>query len=134
MKELFYYIQKNMVRVMTEKPVAIVLPTWDPDEPRFVVMDCPNCSDDRQFKNNKCVFNQRLGFAYSVEELVALLNVLNNEIDELKNDNARLEEQLNYIQDSITEKIKHQKIKISENALKEVIKDYNEWILGHKGD
>ena len=81
-----------------EKPVAIVLPTWNPNEPRFKVEECPQCSDDRTFKNNKCVFNQRLGFAYSVEELVALLNGLNNEIDELKNDNAKLEEQNEFLQ------------------------------------
>ena len=63
---------------MTEKPVLMILPKWDPDEPRFVVKECPRCSDDRAFKNNKCVFNQRLGFAYSVDEIV---EVLNNEDD-----------------------------------------------------
>ena len=63
---------------MTEKPVMITLPSWDPDEPRFIVEECPQCSDDRAFKNNKCVYNQRLGFAYSVDEIV---EVLNNEDD-----------------------------------------------------
>ena len=63
---------------MTEKPVMMILPTWDPDEPRFIVKECEKCSDDRAFKNNKCVYNQRLGFAYSVDEIV---EVLNNEDD-----------------------------------------------------
>jgi len=63
---------------MTEKPVLMILPRWDPDEPRFVVKECEKCSDDRAFKNNKCVYNQRLGFAYSVDEIV---EVLNNEDD-----------------------------------------------------
>ena len=67
---------------MTEKPVMMILPTWDPDEPRFIVKECPQCSDDRVFKNNKCVYNQRLGFAYSVDEIV---EVLNNENDETNN-------------------------------------------------
>ena len=42
------------------------------------------------------------------------------------------EEQLNYIQNSISNAIKHQKTKIGEEALREVIGDYNEWMLGHK--
>ena len=63
---------------MTEKPVMMILPRWDPDEPRFIVKECEECSDDRAFKNNKCVYNQRLGFAYSVDEIV---EVLNNEDD-----------------------------------------------------
>lgn len=59
---------------MSEKPVMRILPRWDPDEPRFVVEECEKCSDDRQFKNGKVVFNQRLGFAYSVDEIVEVLN------------------------------------------------------------
>ena len=73
----------------------MVLPTWDPNEPRFIVTECPMCSDERSFKNNKCVFNQRLGFAYSVDEIVEVLNdngdyeqevkgTLTKRIDELK--------------------------------------------------
>lgn len=59
---------------MGEKPVAIVLPSWNPNEPRFIVEDCPQCGDDRQFKNGKVVFNQRLKLAYSVDEIVEVLN------------------------------------------------------------
>lgn len=43
-----------------------------------------------------------------------------------------LMDQLNYIQNLITDKIKHQKTKIGEKVLKEIIENYNEWILGHK--
>lgn len=69
---------------MTEKPIGIVLPSWNPDEPRFIVETCKQCSDDRQFKNSKCVFNQRLGFAYSVDEIVEVLNALGDENEQLK--------------------------------------------------
>lgn len=86
---------------MTEKPIGIVLPSWNPDEPRFIVKTCKYCSDDRQFKNSKCVFNQRLGFAYSVDEIVEVLNTLGDENDQLKEElkdysdaNARLEERI----------------------------------------
>ena len=62
---------------MCEKPVGIVLPTWDPDEPRFIVADAHDkIADDRAFRNGKCVFNQRLGIVYSVEEIVEILNNL----------------------------------------------------------
>jgi len=57
-----------------EKPIGIVLPTWNPDEPRFIIADCPKCDDDRQFKNGESVYNQRLGFSYSVSEIVEVLN------------------------------------------------------------
>lgn len=41
---------------------------------RFVVKDCEECLDEIQFKNGKCVFNRRLGFAYSVDNIVEVLN------------------------------------------------------------
>ena len=41
---------------------------------RFTVEDCDTASDDRVFRNGKCVYNNRLGFAYSVDELVEVLN------------------------------------------------------------
>ena len=41
---------------------------------RFTVEECSQCSDDRKFQNNKCVYNNRLGFAYSVDEIVEVLN------------------------------------------------------------
>lgn len=59
---------------MDEKPVLVVLPSWDPNEPRFIVTECPRCGDDRQFKNGEVVFNQRINMAYSVNEIVEVLN------------------------------------------------------------
>ena len=59
---------------MTEKPIAIAIPTWDPNEPRFIKKECLQCSEDRQFKTGDCVYNQRLGLAYSVDDIVEVLN------------------------------------------------------------
>ena len=47
---------------------------WKPRRPRFIVDECERCSPDRQFKNGKVVYNQNLGMAYSVDELVEVLN------------------------------------------------------------
>ncbi|MBQ2613522.1 MAG: hypothetical protein IJG19_06590 [Methanobrevibacter sp.] len=78
---------------MTEKPVAVVVPSWNPDEPRFKVTECPLCGEDRAFKNNKCVYNQRLGFAYSVDEIVEVLN--NTELEDmLKNLTKNIDKKL----------------------------------------
>ena len=73
------------------------------------------------------------------KECVRLLNKKEEEITVLKSTNmemedyiGRLEEQLDYIQNSITLKLLNQKTKIGEKALKEVVQDYNEWMLGHK--
>lgn len=74
---------------MSKKPVAVVLPSWDSNEPRFITMECKECSDDRQFKNGKCVYNQRLGFCYSVNEIVEVLNN-EKELNELRTENNRL--------------------------------------------
>lgn len=74
---------------MSKKPVAVVLPSWDPNEPRFITTECPECSDDRQFKNGKCVYNQRLGFCYSVNEIVEVLNN-EKELNELRTENNQL--------------------------------------------
>lgn len=64
-----------------DKPVAVVLPSWNPDEPRFIVTECPKCGDDRKFINGKCVYNQRLGFCYSVDEIVEVLNNIGEQTD-----------------------------------------------------
>lgn len=47
---------------------------WKPRRPRFIVDECSQCSNDRQFKNGKVVYNQNLGMAYSVDEIVEVLN------------------------------------------------------------
>ena len=61
------------------------------------------------------------------DELVDIIN-------ELADENRQLKQQLEYIQNSISEHIKHQKTELGAKALKEIIKDYNEWLLGHKGE
>ena len=50
----------------------------------------------------------------------------------LVKENKLLKTELDYIQNSITEHIKHQKTELGQKALKEIIEDYNEWMLGHK--
>jgi hypothetical protein len=47
---------------------------WKPRKSRFIVEECSKCSNDRQFKNGKVVYNQNLGRAYSVDEIVEVLN------------------------------------------------------------
>lgn len=53
-------------------------------------------------------------------------------IDTLTIENKQLKQQLDYIQNSISHHIEHQKTEVGQKALKEIIKDYNEWLLGHK--
>lgn len=83
---------------------------------------------------------------YTVDGTVDLLNSLNEENEQLKKDattliyanrdyrqqNQNLQKQLDYIQNSITNAIKHQKTELGQKALQEIIADYNEWMLGHK--
>lgn len=44
-------------------------------------------NDSKTFKNDLCVFNNRLGIAYSVTELVKVLNHMTDTIHDLKKDN-----------------------------------------------
>ena len=44
-----------------------------------------------------------------------------------------LEEQLNLLQNLISDAIQHQKTELGQKVLKEIIRDYNEFLLGHKG-
>lgn len=81
---------------MSEKPVGIILPTWNPNEPRFIVGDAHDgLADDRAFKNGKCVYNQRLGIIYTVGYIVDALNDFGDEIDKLKEENEQLKNRLN---------------------------------------
>ena len=108
---------------MTDKPVAIVLPSWDPNEPRFIVEDCPKCSDDRQFKNGKCVYNQRLGFCYSVEEIVEVLN--NTTEDEIK----KLEKEINHLKYKLGDQQENLEIhgcEIATNFIKKIDEKIND--------
>ena len=79
------------------KIVGVVLPSWNPDEPRFSVEDAHDeLADDRAFKNGKCVYNQRLGIVYTVEYVVDALNDLGDEIDKLKEENEQLRQKLDF--------------------------------------
>ena len=67
-----------------EKPTLVILPRWNPNDPVFIKEECPMCGDDRQFKTGEVVFNQRLGLAYSVDEIVEVLNVMRTWEDKAK--------------------------------------------------
>ena len=76
---------------MSEKLTAIILPSWNPDEPRFIVETCEHrIAEDREFRNNTCVYNQRLKIAYNVEEIVEVLNNMGDKIDKLEEENGSL--------------------------------------------
>lgn len=45
---------------------------------------------------------------------------------------SALKKQLDYLQNSISNAIQHQKTELGQKALKEIISNYNEWLLGHK--
>ena len=82
----------------------------------------------------------------SIKEFIGKVNSIVKENDELKKDcttlvysnqeyrqeNENLKKQLDYIQNSINEHIKHQKTGLGQKALRKIIEDYNEWMLGHK--
>lgn len=85
---------------MSEKPVGIILPTWDPNEPRFRVAEATEyISDDRVFKNGKCVENQRLKIVYSVDDIVDVLN----RYEDIEKESKVLKEQLEKIPPKIRE-------------------------------
>ena len=62
------------------------------------------------------------------------MNNLDYENQQLTIENAGLRKELDYIQDSITEAIANQKTDIAKNALREVIRNYNMYMLGHRKD
>lgn len=84
-----------------------------------------NLPSEREFKNGYGIITDKNDTAYSIDELIELLN-------EFQKENKQLKQQLEYIQNSISEHIKHQKTELGQKALKEIIKDYNEWLLGLK--
>lgn len=51
---------------------------------------------------------------------------------DLMEENEQLKKQLDYIQNSINKHIKHQKTELGQKALRKIIEDYNDWMLGHK--
>lgn len=103
-----------------EKIIGVCLPSWDSNEPRFVVKESNDgIAEDRGFKNGTCVFNQRLGFAYSVDEIVEVLNALSDvedENDELKKEDKRLNNIIIELHDDIRKyntKVKKQQMLIN---------------------
>ena len=89
---------------MSEKPTAIILPSWNPDEPRFIVETCEYpIAEDREFRNNTCVYNQRLKIAYSVEEIVEVLNNMGDKIDDLKDDKEQLHKVISKLRHEVAE-------------------------------
>lgn len=79
---------------MSEKPIGIVLPSWNPNEPRYIVADATeHLSDDRKFVNGKCVENQRLKIVFSVSDIVDGFNAYDEEIDRLKSENEQLRQE-----------------------------------------
>ena len=119
-----------------------------------------NLPNAREFKNGYCIITDKDNTAYSIDELVELLNEFQKEneqlklknnglkseltilktdiehstmiINELHDKNKQTKEELDYIQNSISNAIKHQKTELGIKALQEIIADYNEWMLGHK--
>lgn len=118
-------------------------------EKRFNLVKCKEhrwgIEDNTLEKEDKLFFICREG-QFETNGLVLLLNQLNDDNEQLKKDatiliyanrdyrqqNQNLQKQLDYIQNSITNAIKHQKTELGQKALQEIIADYNEWMLGHK--
>ena len=68
---------------------------------------------------------------WNYDELLGTNDLL-DELNRLSDKNEQLKAQLDYVQNSISEHIKHQKTELGQKALREVIQDYNDWLLGHK--
>lgn len=66
------------------------------------------------------------------EQLKSTNMEMEDYIGRLEKQTIAIIEEFNYIQNSIADKIKNQKTKIGEKALREVIEDYNKWMLGEK--
>ncbi len=67
------------------------------------------------------------------EELEISINLFEADIIEKDNTIKRLQNQLDFIQNNISNAIQHKKTELEQKALKEIISDYNEFLLGHKG-
>ena len=109
-------------------------------------LECPNGMEYMLIKRNDGFNVCQVCSKYTAKEIVDELNSLADENEQLRKDatilvysnqdyrheNENLKKQLDYIQNSINEHIKHQKTELVAKALKEIIEDYNEWMLGHK--
>lgn len=125
-------------------------------EKRFIEFSTQN-TDDGELNNG---FNDiKTGEWYYTKDsensksICELLNTLHEENEQLKEENKdshkkevelgqnylrlleenlNLKKQLDYIQNLINKHIKHQKTELGQKALRKIIEDYNEWMLGHE--
>ena len=70
----------------------------------------------------------------AIEELITTIKLYDTDIIEKDKQIKQLQQQLDFIQNNISNAIKHQKTELEQKALKRVISDYNDWLLGHNGE
>ncbi|MBR3140526.1 MAG: hypothetical protein IKF11_06645 [Methanobrevibacter sp.] len=87
----------------------------DEDEPKFKIDDERTMSD-----------SQILDLLNENEQLKKDATTLIYANQDYRQQNLNLQKQLDYIQNSITNAIKHQKTELGQKALQEIIADYNE--------
>jgi len=88
-------------------------------------LECPNGMEYMLIKRNDGFNVCQVCSKYTAKEIV-------DELNSLAEENEQLKQQFNYIQNSISEHIKHQKTELGQKALQEIIEDYNEWLLRHE--
>ena len=89
--------------------------------------------ENEQLKQNLQMVEKRADKVYEEnEQLKKDATTLIYANQDYRQQNQNLQKQLDYIQNSITNTIKHQKTELGQKALQEIIADYNEWLLGHK--
>ena len=89
--------------------------------------------ENEQLKQNLRMVEKRADKVYEEnEQLKKDATTLIYANQDYRQQNQNLQKQLDYIQNSITNAIKHQKTELGQKALQEIIQDYNEWMLGHK--
>ena len=89
--------------------------------------------ENEQLKQNLRMVEKRADKVYEEnEQLKKDATTLIYANQDYRQQNQNLQKQLDYIQNSINNAIKHQKTELGQKALQEIIADYNEWMLGHK--
>ena len=90
--------------------------------------------ENEQLKQNLRMVEKRADKVYEEnEQLKKDATTLIYANQDYRQQNQNLQKQLDYIQNSINNAIKHQKTELGQKALQEIIADYNEWMLGHNG-
>lgn len=82
-----------------------------------------------EFEEENIVDNLNGEIICEISDMCEKMNKLHEQNKELQKEHEQLKQQLNYIQNSISEHIKHQKTELGQKALKEIIEEYNEWLL-----